>query len=287
MLDKQRQKAETFLELHHGPELLVLPNAWDVASAGIFEQASFQAIGTTSSGIAASLGYLDGEQIPFPEMLAVVERIVKNTDLPVNADLEMGYGKTPADAAETVKRVIQAGVAGINLEDGTGNSQQPLFDIPLQLEKLRAAREAAETAGVHLVINARTDTHMIPFPDSESQFQETVRRATAYRLAGADCIFIPGWLDGAVIARLVAAIPAPINIFASPVTPNVPELHAMGVARLSIGAGGFRAALGCLRRIATEIAVTGEYQSMFHEILSKGEVDSLPKAGMEKATVAA
>lgn len=282
MLDQQKQKAETFLQLHQGRELLVLPNAWDVASAGIFEQASFQAIGTTSSGIAASLGYLDVEHIPFAEMLAVIGRIVRNTDLPVNADIEMGYGKSAAAVVETVKSVMQVGVAGINLEDGTGNLQHPLLEMSLQLEKLEAVRKAADSAGIHLVINARTDTYMIPFPDPEDQFREAIRRANAYRQAGADCIFIPGWLGGAIIARLVAAIDAPINIFASPVTPTVPELKALGVARLSIGAAGFRAALGCLRKIATELAVTGTYHDMFNETLSKAEVDSLLKVDMGK-----
>ena len=280
MHDQLKQNAETFLLLHQGPEPLVLPNAWDAASAGIFEQASFQAIGTTSSGIAASLGYLDGEQIPFPEMLAVIRRIVRNTDLPVNADIEMGYGKSAAAVAETVRSVMQVGVAGINLEDGTGNLQHPLLEMSLQLEKLQAVRKAADSAGVHLVINARTDTYMTPFHDPEEQFLEAVKRANAYRQAGADCIFLPGRLDGAIIARLVAAIDAPINVFASPVTPNVPELKALGVARLSIGAGGFRAALACLRKIARELAVTGTYQEMFNQTLSKAEVDSLLKTGM-------
>ena len=275
MQDQQKKKAERFLQLHQGSELLVLPNAWDVASARIFEQASFKATGTTSSAIAASLGYLDGERVPVGEMMAVIERIVKSTVLPVNADIEAGYGKDSFGAAETVRRVMQLGVAGINLEDGSGDPQQPLFDIALQVKKLEAARKAADSAGIHLVINARTDTYMVPFPDAETQFVETVKRSKAYREASADCIFIPGRLDGAMIARLVAAIEAPINIFATPSTPSVSELKALGVARLSIGAGAFRAALACIRKIAAELAEPGTYQAMFGETLSKAEVDAL------------
>ena len=152
---------------------MVLPNAWDVASARVFEHASFRAIGTTSSGIAASLGYLDGERISFVQMLEVIERIVKSTALPVNADIEAGYGKDSADVVETVSRVIQAGVAGINLEDGSDQPEQPLFDMAFQVERLEAARMVADSEGVPLVINARTDTYLIPFPDQEAQFRET------------------------------------------------------------------------------------------------------------------
>ena len=275
MLDRQKQKAETFLQLHQGQDTLVLPNAWDVASARIFEQASFQAIGTTSYAIAASLGYLDGERIPFAEMLGVIERIARNTDLPVNADIEAGYGKEIGEVVETVRRVIKTGAAGINLEDATGNPDQPLFDTSFQCEKLKAVREVASSFGIPLVINARTDTYLVPFSNPDVQFQETVKRANSYRQAGADCIFIPGWLDGEIIARLVAAINAPINIFASPVTPAVPELKQLGVARLSIGPGAFRTALACTRKIAVELAGHGTYETLFNETLTKAEVDSL------------
>jgi 2-methylisocitrate lyase-like PEP mutase family enzyme len=279
MTDQQKQKAEAFLLLHQGPDTLVLPNAWDVASARIFEQASFPAIGTTSYAIAASLGYLDGEQIPFAEMIEVIGRIVKSTDLPVSADIEAGYGAGIAEVVETVRRVIEAGAAGINIEDATGNPEQPLFDAGFHCEKLQAVRETAASAGIPLVINARTDTYLIPFSDPDAQFHETVQRANAYRQAGADCIFIPGRLDGEMISRLVAAIAAPINIFATPVTPSVPELKKLGVARLSIGPGAFRTALACTRKIAAELAAHGTYGALFGETLTKAEVDSLLKPG--------
>ena len=282
MFEQQKQKAKAFLQLHKGPDILVLPNAWDVISAGIFKQASFRAIGTTSSAIAASLGYLDGERIPFAEMVAVIERIAKNTDLPVNADLEAGYGKDIAGVVEKVRRVIKAGVAGINLEDATGKPDQPLFDTIFQCEKLNAVREAATSVGIPLVINARTDTYLVPFHDPDARFEETVKRANAYRQAGADCIFIPGRLDSEMIARLVAAIDAPLNILACPVTPSVPELKKLGVARLSIGPGAFRAALARIAKIAAELAAHGTYEALFSESLTKSEIDSLLKTGIGK-----
>lgn len=282
MSDRQKKYAEAFRQLHQCSDILVLPNAWDVMSAKIFEQASFQAIGTTSCGIAASLGYLDGEHVTFTEMIEVIERIVRNTSIPINADIEAGYGKNIAEVINTVKRVIQAGVAGINLEDATRNPEQPLFDMTFQCKKLQAVREAAVFDGIPLVINARTDTYLVPFHDPDAQFSETVKRANAYRQAGADCIFIPGKLDGAIIARLVAAIDAPLNILASPITPSVPELKALGVARLSIGAGGFRSAMACTGKIAAELAGQGTYEALFSDTLTKAEVDSLLKPGISK-----
>ncbi|KAB0671181.1 isocitrate lyase/phosphoenolpyruvate mutase family protein [Oryzomonas sagensis] len=275
MSDRQREKAEAFLRLHQGPATLVLPNAWDVVSARIFEQASFQAIGTTSNAIAASLGYLDGERIPFSEMVAVIERIAQHTDLPVNADIESGYGMDIAAVAGTVRSVIKAGAVGINLEDATRDPAQPLFEPDFQCEKLKAVREVANTLDMPLVINARTDTYLAPFHDPEAQFQETVKRANAYREAGADCIFVPGRLDGELIARLAAAIHAPFNVFATPVTPSIPELNKMGVARLSIGPGAFRAALAGTVKIATELAGQGTYKTLFGEALTKAEVENL------------
>lgn len=280
MTDRQIQKAEAFLQLHHGPDTLILPNAWDVASARIFEQASFKAIGTTSNAIAASHGYLDGERIPFAEMMEVIERIVKSTDLPVSADIEAGYGKHIAEVVTTVRGVINAGAAGINIEDATGNPDQPLYDMGFQCEKLQAVRDVATSLGIPLVINARTDTYLVPSHDPDVRFQETVKRANAYRKAGADCIFIPGGLDGELIARLVAAIDAPINIFATPVTPAVPELNELGVARLSMGPGAFRTALACTRKIAAELAAHGTYQALFNDTLTKAEVDALFKSGI-------
>lgn len=278
MLNDQNNMAELFLKLHHGPDILVLPNAWDVMSARIFEQASFYAIGTTSNGIAASLGYPDGEQITFDEMIELIERIVRNTTIPINADIEAGYGKDVSEVVETVKRVIQAGVAGINLEDSTGVPECPLFDTKLQADKIEAVREAADFAGIHLVINARTDTFLTPFQDEDARFRETVKRASSYVQAGADCIFVPGRLDGTIIARLATEIEAPLNILASPVTPNVSELKALGVARLSIGAGGFRTAMAAVKKVATELAELGTYEALFSETMSKAEVENLLKS---------
>jgi 2-methylisocitrate lyase-like PEP mutase family enzyme len=154
--------------------------------------------------------------------------------------------------------------------------------MAFQCKKLHAVREAAASAGIPLVINARTDTYLVTILDPDAQFKETVKRANAYMQAGADCIFIPGRLDAAMISRLVTAIDAPLNVLASPVTPSVPELKALGVARLSIGAGGFRSAMACVGKIAAELAERGTYEALFSDTLTKSEVDSLLKPGISK-----
>src|SRR5215813_9840053 len=156
----QKQKAEAFRALHHGPNILVLPNAWDAASAVILEQAGFPAIATTSGGIAFSLGYPDKQKVSREEMLAVVARIARIVEIPVSADMESGYGDRPEDVAKTAQGVIESGAIGLNLEDADHKEERRLFDLSLQLEKIKAVRETANKVGIPLVLNARTDVYL-------------------------------------------------------------------------------------------------------------------------------
>ncbi len=156
---KQAEKAEKFRKLHHGPRMLLLPNAWDVASARILEECGHPAIATSSAAVAYSLGYADGQRISRGEMLEVAGRIGRATNIPVTADLEAGYGATAKDMADTVKSAIAEGIIGMNLEDVTGDDESSLVDLPLQVEKIRAIREAAAATGVPFVLNARTDIY--------------------------------------------------------------------------------------------------------------------------------
>lgn len=273
-----RTKAETLRRLHHGPEVLVLPNTWDVASARLIEAAGFQAIATTSAGLAWALGYPDGEAISRDEMLAVCGRIAARVGVPVTADLEAGYGPKPEDTAETIRRAIKAGLVGANLEDGTHKRDQPLSPLELAVARIRAARQAGEAAGVPFVINARTDVYLAARifgrKTDATDFDEAVRRGRAYRDAGADCIFIPGLEDRELIGRLVTAIGGPINILAGPTSPSVPELKALGVARVSVGGLVAEAAFGLIRRAATELRTSGTYR--FSEgMLSYPELNKL------------
>ena len=207
-VETQRAKAEALRELHKGPEILILPNAWDVGSARFLAGAGFSAMGTTSAGIAFALGYPDGERISREQMLDVVGRITAAVPLPVTADIEAGYGPSPEAVAESVKRAVEAGAVGINIEDSTGCASDPLFEIALAVERIRAARKAANAAGVPLVINARTDGYMVNGGNGEDVFEESVRRASAYRAAGADCLFVPMVSDAPTIGQVHAKGPA-------------------------------------------------------------------------------
>lgn len=258
-IEQQKNKANAFRQMHRGPNILVLPNAWDVVSARLFEEAGFGAVATTSAGVAFTLGYPDGQKISREEMLARVARIARAVKVPVTADVESGYGNRPEDAASTALGVIEAGAVGLNLEDGTGNPAQPLADLPLQLEKIHAVREAAMKTKVLLVLNARTDVYLDQVGPEESRYDETLKRAVAFRDAGADCIFIPALRDSEVIARLVKDVQCPVNILVGPGWPSVAELEKLGVARISVGSSLMRATLGAAKRAAEELKNSGTY----------------------------
>ena len=258
---QQRERAETLRRLHQGPRILVLPNVWDVVTARIVEASGFAALATTSAGVAFALGYPDGERISRAEMAAAVRRIAARVRVPVTADMEAGYGRTPQAAAETAREVIAAGAVGMNLEDAPGDGDG-LFDVALQAERVRAARESAESAGVPLVINARTDVFLASIGAPETRLAHAVRRLNAYRAAGADCLFAPGVVDRGTIAALVREVGGPLNVLAGPGCPPVPELEALGVRRLSLGSGVMRATLGLVRRIAGELRGPGTFTAL-------------------------
>ena len=261
-IEEQKSKAIAFRAMHRGPKILLLPNAWDVASARIFEDAGFGAIATTSAGVAFTLGYPDGQKISRTEMFARVARIAKALKVPVTADVEGGYGDRPEDAARTARDVIEAGAVGMNLEDSTGDSTRPLVDMSLQVEKIHAVREAALKAGVLVVLNARTDVYLAEVGPAEKRYEETVRRLLAYRDAGTDSVFVPGLRDPETIRRLVQDAKCPLNILGGPGSPPAPELEKLGVARVSVGSAPMRATLGLLARIADELKKTGTYASL-------------------------
>ena len=271
----QALKAEQLRKLHRGPRMLVLPNAWDVISARIVEELGFPAIATTSAGIAATLGYPDGQKISREEMLGVVARIAKAVHVPVTADVEAGYGVTIDDMTQTVKAVVAAGAVGINLEDVTASDEDSQVDLALQVEKIRAIRRATESLGVPLVLNARTDIYLMPIGPVETRFDRTVERLRAYREAGADCLFAPGLKDPDTIAKLVRAVNGPLNILLMPGMPTLRELENMGVARASAGSGVMRATLGLTRRVAKEMLEAGTYTSMLEGTVPFAEVNEM------------
>jgi 2-methylisocitrate lyase-like PEP mutase family enzyme len=245
------EKTALLRKLHGGPRILVLPNAWDVASARIFESAGFPAIATTSAGVANSLGYPDVQRIRRGEMLAVIERIVKAVAVPVTGDVEAGYD----DPLATALALVDIGAAGMNLEDSLGETGM-LAGIAAQVRVIEQIR-----AKTDLVINARSDVYLMAVGDPATRFDRIVERLNAYRQAGADCLFAPGIRDAETIGRLARAVEGPLNILATAGTPTVAELERLGVARVSVGSGPMRASMGLTQRIAKELLEQGTYSS--------------------------
>jgi 2-methylisocitrate lyase-like PEP mutase family enzyme len=271
---ERAQKAEAFRKMHLEGDILLLPNVWDVASARIIESAGFPAIATSSAGIAFAQGFPDGQKIPAERMLAVIAEISKAVQVPVTADVEAGYGSKPEDAARTARRVIEAGAVGMNFEDATGDPARPLFDLEEQVERIRAIREQGKSLGVPLVVNARTDVYLLQIGEANTRYGEALRRLSAYRDAGADCLFVPGLMDLATIRQFVADLNCPVNILAVPSSPSVGELKGAGVRRISLGSGPMRAAMGLLRRLATEVSIDGTY-SVLRDAPSHAEMNKL------------
>jgi 2-methylisocitrate lyase-like PEP mutase family enzyme len=274
-IQAQGRKAELLRKLHSGPRILILPNAWDVASARVLEELGYPAIATTSAGVAFALGYPDGQRISRDEMLEVVARIARAVRVPVTADMESGYGTTTKDMAETAKAIVAAGAVGLNLEDVTGDTERSQVDTALQVEKIRTIREVSASLSVSLVINARTDVYLMPIGPEATRIERTVERLRAYRGAGADCVFAPGVKERELIEKLVKAVSAPMNILVTPGCPSIPELEKLGVARASVGSGVMRSALGLVRRIGRELLETGTYASAFEGAIPFAEVNAL------------
>lgn len=256
-------RATTLLELHRPGDPLVLVNAWDAGSARVVAAAGAPAIATGSAGVAFALGRPDGERLSRAEMLTVVRGVASAVPLPVTADMEAGYGATPAGVAETIGLVLAAGAVGINLEDvDPEGAHDALVDLDAQVARIRAVRERADHEGVHLVLNARCDVFLARIGAADARLGTAIERANAYLAAGADCAFIPSVTDAPTIAALVAGIQGPVNVLAAPGSPPVAELAALGVARVSVGSWPARAAITLLSRIAREVFETGTYDAL-------------------------
>jgi 2-methylisocitrate lyase-like PEP mutase family enzyme len=270
----QADRAAHFRRLHERRPL-VLPNAWDAASARVIELAGAPAIASTSAGVSWALGRADGQQLDRGEMIEAIRRMVLAVTVPVTADIEGGYGTgSVSDVTETVRAVIGVGAVGINLEDSPGSEGQVLLLPERQAERIRAARAAARATGVDLVINARTDVYLMQAVLPEARFDETVRRAKVYLAAGADCLFVPGVIDADAIGALVRAIDGLLNIMAGPGAPTTKQLGQLGVARVSVGPAITQAALGITQRAARELLERGSYGGL-GDAMPFGEANSM------------
>jgi 2-methylisocitrate lyase-like PEP mutase family enzyme len=255
----QQERAAHFRRLHE-QRPLVLPNAWDPASAREIARAGAAAVATTSAAVSWAHGVADGERMDRDTAVLAVRRIAAAVPVPVTADVEGGYGVgSPEDVVETVRAVLAAGAVGINLEDSAGGA---LLAPERHAERLQAARAAARAAGIDLVINARTDPYLLGAGAAEGRLAETIRRGRAYRAAGADCVFVPGVVDRDTIAALVREIGGPINVMAGPGAPPTAALGEIGVARVSVGPAIAQAALATVRRAARELLERGTYAAL-------------------------
>jgi 2-methylisocitrate lyase-like PEP mutase family enzyme len=253
-MNSQTERAERFLALHQGEQPLLLPNPWDAGSAKLFASLGFQALATTSSGSAATLGRLDGS-VTLEEALASAAAIVEATDLPVSADLENGFADDPDGVAETMRRAIGAGLAGASIEDYSGRAEAPIFDLDRAAERVVAAAEVARGGASRLVLTARAENHLHGVDD----LADTIARLQAYEEAGADVLYAPGITSMADIRDVVSSVGLPVNVLGLPGAPSVPELAEAGVRRVSVGGAFAFAALGAAAEAARELLDQGTY----------------------------
>ena len=270
----QKEKAEDFRALHHRGKILVLPNAWDAPSARVFEDAGFPAVATSSAGMMVSLGYPDGEIVPRDEYVSAVKRIAKVLSVPLSADIVAGFGKTTKDVLITVKAVLKTGAIGINIED-FAHATRKLYPIERQIENVKAIKKLGESVKIPLVINARTDALRFGEGDEEERFNEAIRRASAYRDAGADCVYPMGLVDHSSISAFVKAVDFPVNVMVRKGLPSVGELERLGVARVSFGPGASYAAMGLLKRAAKEVLEQGTFGTLIDGAITFDELNAL------------
>jgi 2-methylisocitrate lyase-like PEP mutase family enzyme len=272
ILTLANEKSRRLRELVRAPDILVMPGAYDVLSARLFEQMGFKAIQGTSGGIAAVLGYPDGEVMSREQFVDVSGQFAQAVSVPFNADGEKGYGDEE-EVSETVRALVACGVAGMNLEDGNAKGRRGLLELSQQLRKITAVMDTKRDLGSEFFLNARVDAFHVMTDDPKKALDEAIRRGNAYGEAGGDCIFFLSLHVPEVIGTLAKEIRAPISILAGPQSPSVRELQDLGVARVSYGSGFLKAAIGATKRLASEIQ-------------EKGTVSTL-KEGMQTPEIAA
>lgn len=236
--ERQKEKARIFSTMHKENKMFVLPNVWDVGSAYVFEKQGFQAVATSSAGMAYDLGCPDGEDISFDDLLYTVAKIARRIDIPLSVDFERGYGRTACEVKENAKKLLMAGAVGFNLEDGLPDGT--LSPLDEQLDKIKSLCQLKQELDIDFVINARTCAYWLNVAGEEEKLQIAIERGNAFAKAGADCVFVPGAMDKTTVANLTAGIKAPINIILNGVFHDFDQLEELGVRRLSLGSGPVR-----------------------------------------------
>jgi 2-methylisocitrate lyase-like PEP mutase family enzyme len=241
-----------FLALHHGDGPLLIPNPWDVGSAKLLASLGFQALATTSSGFAATLGRLDGT-VTRDEAIAHGAQLAANVEVPVSADLEHGFGDSPDEVAETVRLAAATDLAGCSIEDSTGRSDAPIYDRTLAADRVAAAADAAHADGRGLVLTARAENHL----HGAGDLADTIARLQAFEAAGADVLYAPGLHSLDDITAVVGSVGRPVNVLTWPGGPTVAELAAVGVRRISVGGALSYVAVAAVAEAARELLDAG------------------------------
>jgi 2-methylisocitrate lyase-like PEP mutase family enzyme len=271
----QSEKSELFLQQHRSKRILLLPNVWDALSARLIASAGFNSLATASFSLAAAHGYEDGEKIPFPKLMEVVGEITKAVDVPVSVDFERGYAMDLPLLADNVRRVLDAGAVGINIEDRDANGRT-LTSVAAQCKKLETIREAAIKHGVHMVINARTDAYLLKL--DADYFNDTLSRGKAYRDTGADCFYPIGIDNYPDLARVLDEIDLPQNVLLIKPLADLKKLEEMGVSRVSLGPGSLKYVLTKLRGMVKGLMQYDSTELFREELMASGEVMELVKA---------
>jgi 2-methylisocitrate lyase-like PEP mutase family enzyme len=262
------EKRSAFRSLHQ-TGCFVIPNPWDVGTARYLQQLGFPALATTSSGFAWSQGHFDGG-VPRDAMLTHFRELVTATDVPVNADFEAGHAGDPCALGESVSLCVETGVAGLSIEDATGEADKPLYDLAQAVERMRAAREAIDRSDPDVLLVGRAECFLVGRPDLD----ETIRRLNAYSEAGADCLYAPGIRTREQIDAIVKAVaPKPVNVLISASTGlTVTDLAGLGVRRISVGGALARVAWGAFTRAAKQILTEGRFD-LFSEAANHPEIN--------------
>lgn len=248
----QAERGRTFRELHQRPGMFIMPNPWDAGSTKLLASLGFEALATTSLGMASALGRVDGTQaVSRQELIANCREIAAATELPVNADLENGYADDPREAAGIIRLAADAGVVGGSMEDSTGNPSHPIYDFNLAVERVAASAEIARALPFPFMLTARAENFLHGRPDLD----DTIRRLQAFAAAGADALYAPGLRDLASIRQVVAAVNKPVNVLITAVDPAITaqELADAGVKRISVGGALLRLAYAAVRDAGMEM----------------------------------
>jgi len=272
-MQTQAEKGSAFRSLHNQEGAFIIPNPWDVGTARILAHLGFDSLATTSAGYAFSVGQQDGT-IDRDEMMTHVGAIVAATELPVSADLENGFGDDPSTVAETILLAAKAGLVGGSIEDSTGNSDKPLYDLQLAIERIQATVEAAQSLPFDFTLTARAENFLV----GKADINDTIKRLQAYQEAGADVLYAPGLSNEADITAVVSSVERPVNVVMGlqGVQLSLEELSKIGVKRVSVGSALSRAALGAFLKASREMQQQGTF-SFADEAVNFGEISAMFK----------